>query len=284
MDYTKILSALSRVKDALEKKIDAVNTSVSGLPDTLDTQFTAVKNDIATVKTEVLSVKTDTETNLPQKFDAGTQEIKTELNSITERVATIEKDVRNDAKTHAVKGVVIKKKNTPNPTELIMSITGKGTLYIATLSGGLVNSKLIVELDGKLVSIVNNSHNNFNIGISTTEAFNWSSEGNNRVIRYRFVELTEASSNVYYDKQIKVNGITKNYYKLYCPSLVTISDELFVDKDVNIVVDKDNSTNTAFGRDKGYQFTKSLKVYIDFSTIANSTTYAATEVMYRLEE
>ena len=284
MDYTKILSALSRVKDALEKKIDAINTSVSGLPDTLNSQFTAVKNDIATVKTEVLGVKTDTETNLPQKFDAGTQEIKTELNSITERVATIEKDVRNDAKTHAVKGVVIKKKNTPNPTELIMSITGKGTLYIATLSGGLVNSKLIVELDGKLVSIVNNSHNNFNIGISTTEAFNWSSEGNNRVIRDRFVELTEASSDVYYDKQIKVNGITKNYYNLYCPFLVTISDELFVDKDVNIVVDNDNSTNTAFGRDKGYQFTKSLKVYIDFSTIANSTTYAATEVMYRLEE
>lgn len=59
MDYTKILSALGRVKDALEKKIDAVNTSVSGLPDTLDTQFTAVKNDIATVKTDVSSVKMD---------------------------------------------------------------------------------------------------------------------------------------------------------------------------------------------------------------------------------
>lgn len=57
MDYTKVLSALSRVKAALEKKIDAVNTSVSGLPDTLDTQFTAVKNDIATVKTDIASVK-----------------------------------------------------------------------------------------------------------------------------------------------------------------------------------------------------------------------------------
>lgn len=284
MDYTKILSALSRVKDALEKKIDAVNTSVSGLPDTLDTQFTAVKNDIATVKTEVLGVKTDTETNLPQKFDAGTQEIKTELNSITERVATIEKDVRNDAKTHAVKGVVIKKINTPNPTELIMSITGKGTLYLATLSGGLINSKLIVELDGKLVSIVSNSHNNFDIGICTTEAFNWFVSKNTNVIRERFVELTEASNNVTYDRQIKVNGITKNYYNLYCPSLITISDELFTHKDVNIVVEKDSSDNSILGRDKGYQFTKSLKVYIDFSTIANSTTYATTNVMYRLEE
>lgn len=53
MEYTKVLSALNRVKEAIEKKIDAVNTSVSGLPDTLDTQFTAVKNDISTVKTDV---------------------------------------------------------------------------------------------------------------------------------------------------------------------------------------------------------------------------------------
>ena len=59
MDYNRVLTALSRVKAALEKKIDSVNTSVSGLPDTLDTQFTAVKNDIATVKTDVGSVKTD---------------------------------------------------------------------------------------------------------------------------------------------------------------------------------------------------------------------------------
>lgn len=57
MDYNRVLTALSRVKAALEKKIDAVNTSVSGLPDTLDMQFTAVKNDIATVKTDVASVK-----------------------------------------------------------------------------------------------------------------------------------------------------------------------------------------------------------------------------------
>lgn len=57
MDYNRVLTTLSRVKAALEKKIDAVNTSVSGLPDTLDTQFTAVKNDIATVKTDVASVK-----------------------------------------------------------------------------------------------------------------------------------------------------------------------------------------------------------------------------------
>lgn len=64
MDYTKILSALRRVKDALEKKIDAVNTSVSGLPNTLDTQFTAVKNDIAGVKTDVAGVRGGVDTNL----------------------------------------------------------------------------------------------------------------------------------------------------------------------------------------------------------------------------
>ena len=59
MDYTKVLSALRRVKNTLEEEINIVNTSVSGLPNTLDTQFTAVKNDIAAVKTDVGSVKTD---------------------------------------------------------------------------------------------------------------------------------------------------------------------------------------------------------------------------------
>lgn len=59
MDYTKILSALSRVLDTLEDDIGVVNTSVSGIPSTLDTQFTAVKNDIAAVKTDVGGVKAD---------------------------------------------------------------------------------------------------------------------------------------------------------------------------------------------------------------------------------
>lgn len=53
----KVLTLLKRMQSAIEKKIDAVNTSVSGLPGTLDTQFTAVKNDIATVKTDVAEVK-----------------------------------------------------------------------------------------------------------------------------------------------------------------------------------------------------------------------------------
>lgn len=59
MDYTKILSALIRVKNSLEDDIGVVNTSVSGIPSTLDTQFTAVKNDIAAVKTDVSGVKSD---------------------------------------------------------------------------------------------------------------------------------------------------------------------------------------------------------------------------------
>lgn len=57
MEYTKVLSALSHVKAVLEKKIDAVNTSVSGLPDTLDTQFTAVKKEISAVKTDTTTIK-----------------------------------------------------------------------------------------------------------------------------------------------------------------------------------------------------------------------------------
>lgn len=280
-DYNRVQSY---IKSHVLPKLDSLPDDVASVKNAFDawkadwTQARAIKLDNLDAKVSTRATAADMGTAL-ERVEA----LQVSLQNVTERVATIEKDVRNDAKTHAVKGVVIKKKNTPNPTELIMSITGKGTLYLATLSSNLINSKLIVELDGKLVSIVNNSHNNIDIGVCTTEAFNWT-VFHNVVIRNRYVELTEASSNVTYDSKIKVNGITKNYYKMYCPSPITISDELFVDKDVNIVVDKYGDDNSTFGRDKGYQFTKSLKVYIDFSTIADSTTYATTNVMYRLEE
>lgn len=156
MDYTKILSALSRAKDALEKKIDAVNTSVSGLPGTLDTQFTAVKNDIATVKTDVASVKSDTGINLPQKIDTSSQEIKTELNSITERVET------NVTETLYVKN---KMPFTANGTTAklvfsttkgeIVNITGKGALYFAGVGSteGSKTRKTTIGIDGKTFEI-----------------------------------------------------------------------------------------------------------------------------------
>ena len=91
MDYTKVLSALNHVKAALEKKIDAVNTSVSGLPDTLDTQFTAVKNDIATVKTDVGSVKTDV-AGVDSKVDAG-------VTTLGGKVDGVKSDIAKTAKS-----------------------------------------------------------------------------------------------------------------------------------------------------------------------------------------
>lgn len=151
MDYTKILSALSRAKDALEKKIDAVNTSVSGLPGTLDTQFTAVKNDIATVKTDVASVKSDTGINLPQKIDTSSQEIKTELNSITERVET------NVTETLYVKNKMpfVTNGTTANlvstkGTGTVINITGKGALYLAGISSSSGSNKrtITIGIDG----------------------------------------------------------------------------------------------------------------------------------------
>lgn len=138
MDYTKILSALRRVKDALEKKIDAVNASVSGLPNTLDAQFTAVKNDIATVKTDVSNVKADTDINLPQKFDAGNQEIKTELKSTTEQIKTsIAESMAHIANEETLpylrKSVYLK---STNDTETkCVDVRGKGYLNYALIEG-----------------------------------------------------------------------------------------------------------------------------------------------------
>ena len=41
----RVLSELKRVKTAILAKIESVDTSVSGLPNTLDTQFSDVKKE-----------------------------------------------------------------------------------------------------------------------------------------------------------------------------------------------------------------------------------------------
>lgn len=59
MDYTKILSALGRVKIALDEKIGTVITNINTLANALDKALTSVKQEVTGVKQEVTGVKTD---------------------------------------------------------------------------------------------------------------------------------------------------------------------------------------------------------------------------------
>lgn len=165
MDYTKILSALSRVKDALEKKIDAVNTSVSGLPDTLDTQFTAVKNDIATVKTDVAGVKTDTEINLPQKIDTSTQEIKNDTEQIKTSVAEISSHIAAE-KTLPYPRTVVSVKCELGGKKTCVNIKGRGYLNYAlmNISGDASKGTIYINIDGRAF-IMRSDKNKCTVGL-----------------------------------------------------------------------------------------------------------------------
>lgn len=125
MNYTKVLSALSRVKAALEKKIDAVNTSVSGLPDTLDAQFTAVKNDIATVKTDVGSVKTDV-ASVKQVITSEVKKSYLDLSKARYRELKSKFDAKVD----------------------VISVEGSGEVYLIAVDSNQYTVQLEVEVDG----------------------------------------------------------------------------------------------------------------------------------------
>lgn len=280
-DYNRVQSY---IKSHVLPKLDSLPDDVASVKNAFDawkadwTQARAIKLDNLDAKVSTRATAADMGTAL-ERVEA----LQVSLQNVTERVATIEKDVRNDAKMHAVKGVVVRKKNTPNPKELIMSINGKGTLYLATILNSNIKSKLIVELDGKVVSIVNNHYNQSNIGVSTIEASNWIKTHLGDVSFTRYAELSAGASDGTYVSQATINGITKKYNNMSCLFPITIGDELFSDKDVNIVIDKYNSDVSGFGRYKGYQFIESLKVYIDLSTIPESSSYSTIEVMYSLE-
>ena len=165
MDYTKILSALSRVKDALEKKIDAVNTSVSGLPGTLDTQFTAVKNDIATVKTDVGSVKADTNINLPQKFDAGTQEIKNATEQIKTSVAEISSHIASEEMLPYPR-TVVNVRCELGGKKTCVNIKGRGYLNYALMEiyGDSSSGTIYINIDNRAF-IMRSNRNDCTIGL-----------------------------------------------------------------------------------------------------------------------
>lgn len=64
MNSNRVLSAIKELKTFLSSKIDKIDGSVSGLPNTLDSKFADVKNDVAGVKSDVAGVRGGVDTSL----------------------------------------------------------------------------------------------------------------------------------------------------------------------------------------------------------------------------
>lgn len=92
MEYTKVQTALNHVKDAIIKKIDAVDASVTSvknsvtnLPTTLDSKFSALTSKVDGVKTDVASVG--------GKVDGAKAEIKNSIDTVVSESKVISNDL-----------------------------------------------------------------------------------------------------------------------------------------------------------------------------------------------
>ena len=148
MDYTKVLSALSRVKEALTTKLDAikadvtnVNNSVTNLPTTLDSKFSALTSKVDGVKTDVAGVgsKVDGVHGLLEKETAVTT-FYTKENSHIVTLRELGKGQSVDFVDIAGRGKIIGFSFTGSPyLTIIMNIDGKNIQFQSNSESGSPN-------------------------------------------------------------------------------------------------------------------------------------------------
>lgn len=152
---------------SVQTTLDGVSDKVSGLPDSLDADFTEVKNAISEVKTDVGNVKNDTELNIPGKIDSESQEIKEEIHKI---LFNLPRNVKDGTFRQFYRNRGSQPYNTQYTA---LSVTGKGYLYYAGLAETISNQNIYVEviLDGKTFKINQDNKGRFTGFISKESIF-----------------------------------------------------------------------------------------------------------------
>lgn len=201
MDYTKILSALIRVKNALEEKIDAINTSVSGLPDTLDSKFNTLAGKVDAVKSDVANVggKVD-----GVKSDVAETAKSTELSVLNNSLSVEIKKSYLDLTKAQYKEIEFKKKA---PVDII-SVVGSGEIYLIGIGGASHTVQVKVEVDGVtecfIVSIGNDTgfvYEGILRGAPSSSyiihSFGYCFTNNNNILNYDLYKIKEIVTNYF---------------------------------------------------------------------------------------
>lgn len=130
MEYTKVLSALNRVKEALTTKLDAiktdvtnVNNSVTNLPTTLDSKFSALTSKVDGVKTE----------------------LSTAIGNVLKNVQTVEGKLSKPLKPETSKFIELGNFGDSN-TKTVVNVTGSGELSAAYFIGSVTPEHRYLEI------------------------------------------------------------------------------------------------------------------------------------------
>lgn len=148
MEYTKVLSALNRVKDALTTKLDAikadvtnVNNSVTNLPTTLDSKFSALTSKVDGVKTDVAGVGSKVD---GIKSDVAKTAKSTELSTLANNLTSEVKKSYLDLSKARYK----EPESKFNAKVDVISVEGSGEVYLVSIDARQNTVQVQVEVDG----------------------------------------------------------------------------------------------------------------------------------------
>ena len=146
MEYTKVLSKLEHIKDALTTKLDAiksdvtnVNNSVTNLPTTLDSKFSALTSKVDGVKTDVAGVgsKVDgAKTEIVNKIGTAKTELSTAIGNVLKNVQTVEGKISKPLKPETSKFLGLSNFGDSN-MKTVVNVTGSGVLSAAYFIGSV---------------------------------------------------------------------------------------------------------------------------------------------------
>ena len=154
MDYTKVISTVKKYAFAIDDAIDTLSRNIETALEALFTntkkETDAIKTDVASVKSDVAGVKTDTGINLPQKIDAGTQEIKNATEQIKTSVAEISSHIASE-ETLPYPRTVVSVKCELGGKRTCVNIKGRGYLNYAlmNISGNSSKGTVYIKIDGR---------------------------------------------------------------------------------------------------------------------------------------
>ena len=137
MNTNRISTDIKHAKEALEKKLDSLQTGMDGIPNLLTPSFDSIKNVLSTITTKVDNVRGGVDLNHTALTD-----LQNRLTAVEGSVGKVQQDVGKVqgamGKLSPLNNLNVKRTaNYSSGNAVFVQVNGKGNLYFATLFKGI---------------------------------------------------------------------------------------------------------------------------------------------------
>lgn len=208
-----LLNLIKKRVKGVQTTLDGVSDKVSGLPDSLDADFTEVKEAIA-------DVKSDTSTTLPEEIETCKTEIRSDISNVETKVDNV------DGKIFDIKNKVVNETDLASSYSFlagdirnsqgnvaVVNVSGSGYLNYAVLevtaSSGAGN--ITIKIDDKTFTMnTTGSHSTGFLNLNSMVAYNWDGRS---VFLNNIASFSAGIFNNFSDsKSTKASFLSKNDY------------------------------------------------------------------------